>query len=364
VTAREGVDVASFQGTPGQWRGVAGDIGFAAVKLTELQPDGTRYVNPDAADDWAWLRASGKKRIAYLFGHPGTDPADTASFFTGTLRKLGLHEDDMVAVDLEVNDGKSPAEVAAWASEVIGWLHHDLSRRPLLYTFISFSEAGNCAGLPDISSLWIADPSSPMGSPRIPAPWEHWAIHQFSQGTIDRDFTAWHHPQQMAEHLGKADLAREVLTHEPRVPKHRVRKAAAAVRGAVMRTASAGHAAVAAEPALTAGTAAGALSAGVALLQHKAGLHLSVTEVSAAVTAIVALAGTATTIATRPVRVGVIATALGTLAAAASLFGVHLPPAVVGGEMPAAALIAALLVRQHVSPAARKKAAQSSQPVP
>lgn len=134
-------------------------------------------------------------------------------------------------------------------------------------------------------------------------------------------------------------------------PKARpVRKAAAAVRGAVMSTASAGHSAVRAEPAMTAGTAAGALSAGVALLQHKAGLHLSVTEVNAAITVIVAVAGIVTTVSTRPVRVGVIATALATLASAASTFGVHLPPAVVGGEMPVAALIAALLIRSHVSP--------------
>lgn len=132
-----------------------------------------------------------------------------------------------------------------------------------------------------------------------------------------------------------------------------VRKAVAAVRAAVGRTASVTAAAVRAEPAMVAGGTAGALASGTALLQHRAGLHLTVTEVNAALTAIVTLAGVVTTIRTRPVRVGVIATALATLATAAASFGVHLPPAVVGGEMPVAALIAALLVRSHVSPRTR-----------
>ena len=51
-----GVDVASFQGLPSQWQPIAGAIDWAAVKITELQTNGNRYVNPDAAPDWAALR--------------------------------------------------------------------------------------------------------------------------------------------------------------------------------------------------------------------------------------------------------------------------------------------------------------------
>jgi hypothetical protein len=95
-----GVDVSSFQGEPAAWRGAAGAIQWAAVKLTELQPDGTRYVNPDAAADWAFLKANGKGRIAYLFGHSPVSAASTVSFFTSELAKLGLTNADGVAVDL------------------------------------------------------------------------------------------------------------------------------------------------------------------------------------------------------------------------------------------------------------------------
>ena len=186
-----GVDVASYQGPPGTWMHAAGRIRWAAIKLTELQPDGTRYVNPDAASDWQWLRQAGHARIAYLFGHPGTDAAAAAQFFVDELRALGLDDTDGVALDLEVTDGKTPAEVTAWASKVLSEIEARVHRLPLVYTYLAFAEAGNCSTLGDYP-LWIADPSSPAGSPRVPAPWKTWAIHQYSQaGTIDRDVAAW-----------------------------------------------------------------------------------------------------------------------------------------------------------------------------
>ena len=43
----QGVDVSSFQGAPGGWSNVAGNIVWAAVKVTELEPDGTRYVRSE-----------------------------------------------------------------------------------------------------------------------------------------------------------------------------------------------------------------------------------------------------------------------------------------------------------------------------
>src|SRR6185437_4028557 len=51
-----GVDVASFQGRPANWKHLAGPISWAAVKITELEPNGVHYVNPDAAADWAYLQ--------------------------------------------------------------------------------------------------------------------------------------------------------------------------------------------------------------------------------------------------------------------------------------------------------------------
>jgi GH25 family lysozyme M1 (1,4-beta-N-acetylmuramidase) len=200
-----GVDVSSFQGAPANWKSEAGNISWAAVKLTELEPGGARYVNPDARADWAYLRQNSKGRIAYLFGHPSVSATSTVSFFVDEIRNLGLADRDAVALDLETTNGNSPAEVAAWAVKVQEGLFHALGRTPLLYTFLSFAEEGNCAGLGHYP-LWIADPSSTAGHPRVPGPWKKWAIHQYSiTGSIDRDVGNFASKTAMFKALGKPE---------------------------------------------------------------------------------------------------------------------------------------------------------------
>lgn len=201
--ALPGVDVSSFQGPPGDWVAAAGDIDWAAVKLTELQPNGTKYVNPDAPADWNWLHANGKGRIGYLFGHPSTSPTETVDFFITELTAVGLQNSDGAALDLEVTDGLSPAEVSSWALEVQSQLHVKLERIPVLYTFRDFAAEGNTEGLGEYP-LWIADPSSPPGHPQVPPPWTTWAIHQYDiSGNIDRDVANYASLADMAAALGK-----------------------------------------------------------------------------------------------------------------------------------------------------------------
>lgn len=191
VPGLHGVDLASFQGSPDHWSAIAGPISWAAVKLTEYKPDGSRYVNPTAAADLAFLSLHGKGRIFYLFGHPASSAANTAAFFASEAKAHGLTATDGICLDHEVTDGKRPADVAAWACDVASQLRELLHREPLIYSFLSFAEEGNCAGLGRYP-LWIADPSSPMGRPRVPEPWRDWAIHQHvTGGPIDRDVTSW-----------------------------------------------------------------------------------------------------------------------------------------------------------------------------
>jgi lysozyme len=196
-----GVDVSSFQGEPAQWRAAAGDIQWAAVKLTELSSSRS-YVNPDAAGDWAWLRQQGKGKIAYLFGHPATSPALTVAAFAAELGRLGLDSGDAIALDLEVTDGRSPAAVASWASQVLATLQSTFLRRPLLYTFRDFPSAGNCAGLGGYP-LWISDPDHLAGHPQVPAPWTTWAMHQWGIRGIDRDVATWSTLTAMRGALGR-----------------------------------------------------------------------------------------------------------------------------------------------------------------
>jgi GH25 family lysozyme M1 (1,4-beta-N-acetylmuramidase) len=201
VTAR-GVDVSSFQGPPAAWRGAAGAIEWAAVKFTELSHAGP-YANPLAAADWAWLKSQGKGRIAYMFGHPAASPALSVGLFAAQLVLCGLEDSDAVCLDHEVQDDRSTGEVAAWGRTVLALLHQRLSRMPLLYCNRNMAEIGACEGMGGYP-LWIADPSSPPGQPRVPAPWKTWAIHQHDiSGPIDRDVAVWATREQMARQLGK-----------------------------------------------------------------------------------------------------------------------------------------------------------------
>ena len=198
----KGCDVSSFQGEPGDWTGLAGDIAWAAVKLSELSP-AAPYVNPDAAADWAWLGENGKLRVAYLFCHPAAPVGDTVALFESTLNTLGYTDDDMIMLDFETTDGLGPADCAAWADSVAGLLRRDLDRQVILYTYLNFAWSGNCAGLGGLP-LFISDPSAAPGHPTVPAPWGTWALHQYSiSGNIDRDVANFASQQEMLAALGR-----------------------------------------------------------------------------------------------------------------------------------------------------------------
>src|SRR5262249_47056551 len=124
--------------------------------------------------------------------------------FARELRKLGLRYTDGLMLDLEVTDGLSPAKVSAWARTVMAELQTRFKRTPILYTFISFAEAGNTRGLGKYP-LWIADPSSRPGHPVVPRPWKDWVIHQYSiSAPIDRDVAKFATVAAMQKALGAA----------------------------------------------------------------------------------------------------------------------------------------------------------------
>ena len=102
-----------------------------------------------------------------------------------------------------MTDGLGPAALAAWALDVLRTLRTKLDRQPLLYTFLSYADDGNCAGLEEFP-LWVADPSSPAGKPRVPPPWHTFAIHQWSiSAPLDRDLAAFASLKAMRAALGK-----------------------------------------------------------------------------------------------------------------------------------------------------------------
>ena len=175
-----GVDVSNWQG---RFDWAAYDISFAFAKATE----GTGFADGQFARNWSRMRARGLVRGAYHFGHPRNSATAEADYFLAHVRPHGLHDGDLLALDLEVNDGRSAAHVASWARAWCRRVHEKSGVRPVVYTFISFARGGYCAGLGGYP-LWIAAPSYRAGHPPMPlGPWSSWAIHQYSDSPIDKD---------------------------------------------------------------------------------------------------------------------------------------------------------------------------------
>jgi len=161
---------------------------------------------------------------------------------------------------------------------------------------------------------------------------------------------------QKAHHLVADGIAGPLTTAALDAPAPKkpspVKKAAAATAAVVvMKPAAIVAATVAKEPVMTAAGAQATLAAVIGWWAKNAGLHLTVTQQHAALVIVTALAGAAAAAVTRPARVTVFFTALGTAATAAGAFGLHISPQWLAAEAPVVALFAGGLLRAHVSPA-------------
>jgi hypothetical protein len=208
----EGVDVASWQGEPGQWVNEPGARGikWAAVKFTEVGPQGI-YENPDAKADWDWLWEHELGRVAYLFAHPSASIKATVAAFKAMTDRLGLEPGDGVAVDLEVTDGLSPAAVASWARELFAELAALYGRRPIVYSYIQFILDGHCEGLENYF-LWIASYTTP-GMPQVPHPWKDWFAQQYTGGPLDQDVAHFSELAAMRAAMGRPQYETIVAVH-------------------------------------------------------------------------------------------------------------------------------------------------------
>lgn len=172
----KGVDISGYQS------GIPAHQDFVIIKATE----GTSYVDGPFHTWWAELGASHTLRGAYHFSHPANSAIAEADHFLSIVGSV-VKKGDLLVLDHEVSDGMGAAHCAQWARDWCARVKQKTGITPVVYTFLSFAWAGNCAGL-EIYPLWIADPSAASGHPRVPAPWKTWALHQYgSPGGIDLD---------------------------------------------------------------------------------------------------------------------------------------------------------------------------------
>ena len=180
MTAR-GPDVSSHQGVV-DWHAVkaAGNT-FAWTKAT----GGSWYKNPTLSTNWDGMRNAGLVRGAYHYAfessgdpHPRRGPDAEADYFLQAMLALGLHEGDMLALDIE--EGPDDVDLADWA---LRWLRRVEARvgfRPLVYSGAWFTDPRGFGRVPALAGypLWQAAYADELPSPA--APWPMVAFWQFT----------------------------------------------------------------------------------------------------------------------------------------------------------------------------------------
>jgi lysozyme len=175
MTSIEGMDVSHYDGTI-DWASAKGSgIDFAFVKATE----GTTFVDPMFATNWAGMKAAGVVRGAYHFFHSNMDPVAQADFVTKTVGALETG-DLPIVIDLEVTDGNSEATVISTATTFLTTVTSLSGKTAMIYVSPSFlSDYSSFSGNP----LWIANWA--VMCPDVPAPWSTWTFWQYSDtGTV------------------------------------------------------------------------------------------------------------------------------------------------------------------------------------
>jgi GH25 family lysozyme M1 (1,4-beta-N-acetylmuramidase) len=152
-----GPDVASYQHPNGHainWTKVAkSGQSFAIVKATE----GTTYVNPYFASDYAAAGKAGLVRGSYHFARPSKPVVATATAqakaFAATVGSVNQTKTLPPALDLEVTGGLSPSQLVTWAQTFLLEMRTLTGRTPMLYTYPNF---------------WINDVNDPQAFARFP----------------------------------------------------------------------------------------------------------------------------------------------------------------------------------------------------
>ncbi|GAA3644793.1 hypothetical protein GCM10022224_004190 [Nonomuraea antimicrobica] len=157
---------------------------FGIIKATE----GTDFRDASFARHWRELGDKGIVRGAYHYGHPAQDPIAEANHFLSVVNSQPAKRGDLLVLDLETTDGKSVAEVNAWAKTWLSYVKAKTGVTPMFYSGWNFADAYG-KGLEQYP-LWVAHYSRDKGVLAPPADWKSWTIHQYTDVPIDQNVSA------------------------------------------------------------------------------------------------------------------------------------------------------------------------------
>jgi lysozyme len=178
----KGIDVSHYDGTIDWVKVKASGIDFAFMKATQ----GTTFVDPDFATNWKDAGAAGVIRGAYHFLQPELDATMQADFFVMTAG-VPAAGDLPLALDLEVTDNLTGAQVATAAQTFLERVQAKTGRVPVVYTSARFWGTLGTPGPAPAPfmpyALWDAQWTT--ACPNMPAPWMTWSFWQYSStGTV------------------------------------------------------------------------------------------------------------------------------------------------------------------------------------
>ena len=93
-----------------------------------------------------------------------------------------MGNDDVLVLDLEATDDRSPSEIAQWAQSFVKLVE---PKNCWVYTTHSFIRDGACDGLYG-HPLWIASLTG-YGTPGDVKPWPVWTMQQYSWSPVDQN---------------------------------------------------------------------------------------------------------------------------------------------------------------------------------
>ncbi|GAA1256460.1 hypothetical protein GCM10009677_03260 [Sphaerisporangium rubeum] len=157
---------------------------FGIIKATE----GTTFRDAAFARHWQALAKKGIVRGAYHYGHPANDPIAEADHFLSVVNSQPAAPGDLLTLDLETTDGRSVAEVNAWAKTWLSYVKAKTGVAPMFYSGWNFADTYG-KGLAEYP-LWVAHYSKPRGTVTPPADWKTWTIHQYTETPIDENVSA------------------------------------------------------------------------------------------------------------------------------------------------------------------------------
>jgi GH25 family lysozyme M1 (1,4-beta-N-acetylmuramidase) len=196
-----GIDISSHdhERYPMDWRlELAAGSQFVYVKATE----GTTYVNPHFATDYATARATHRYVGAYAYARPDHgDPVGQAEHFLRHARFTRDARTLVPFVDLEwpyagVDTGPcynlTPEQLRAWIHAFVDRVEADIHRKPMIYTNAYWWNP--CTGNdPSFGGYPLDIANYTRGPPKLPAGWTTFALWQYvpgdprRRGNHDRD---------------------------------------------------------------------------------------------------------------------------------------------------------------------------------